>query len=132
MKKGLKRKRDRLLLTLRGFKDLTIDLTGLRAKGGNMDGIGNGTKKGDVIEQSGSESELKELLATYPPTIDEVINRAAEHLPRGYIINLKVEHAGYTVEMVAPDGSDIENIDGGDGLISDINEAICIANGFSG
>jgi len=62
-------------------------------------------------------------------TLDAVINKAAQHLPEGYRINIMVENGGYCVQLQSPNG-DVEEMDGGDGFISDINEGICIANGF--
>ena len=84
-------------------------------------------------ERSGRKaSALSAVLACFPPTIDEAIERAAQHLPDGYVVNIQIEHHGYNVELVKPDFSTIDNVDGGDGMRSDINEAICIANGFTG
>jgi hypothetical protein len=67
---------------------------------------------------------------TIPKTIDDVIERAAGHLPNGYVIIIKIENGGYDVSLEMPDGSELESVDGGDGIRSDINEAICIALGF--
>ena len=77
-----------------------------------------------------NKSALDELLCDMPIDLDSAINKAAEHLPRGYKVNIQVEHAGYNVELIKPDGSSIDSVDGGDGIRSDINEAICIAHGF--
>lgn len=71
-------------------------------------------------------------LESMPVTLDEAIERAAKHLPDGWLISIRIEHDGYAVELNRPDGSDAGSIDGGDGIRSDINEAICIANGFTG
>lgn len=76
-------------------------------------------------------SELEEELSPFPATIDEAIQRAAKHLPDGYVINIQIEKDGYDVVLKNPDCSTIDSIDGGDGIRSDINEAICIANGFT-
>jgi len=73
---------------------------------------------------------LDDIFST-PPSLDIAINKAAKHLPKGFIVNIKIEHEGYCVELEGAGGS-CSNVDGGDGIISDINEAICIANGFNG
>jgi hypothetical protein len=65
-----------------------------------------------------------------PENIDAAIDKAAEHLPEGWEINISIERHGYGVSLSKPDGSDVSNVDGGDGLRSDIDEAIRIANGF--
>lgn len=87
------------------------------------------TEPETAADQAGRD--MSDLLAAIPPSIDEVVNKAAEHLPRGYVINIMVEHEGWAVTLEKPNGTVIDNIDGGDGLISDVNEALCIANGFS-
>ncbi len=69
---------------------------------------------------------------TTPQTLDETIDKAAKHLPEGYSINIQISKDGYDVGLDRPDGSTIDTVDGGDGIRSDINEAICIANGFIG
>jgi hypothetical protein len=69
-------------------------------------------------------------LYPFPATVDEVIDRAAKHLPEGYSIKIEIEKDGYNVGLERPDGSEVNSVDGGDGIRSDINEAICIANGF--
>ncbi len=71
-----------------------------------------------------------DLLADCPHSIGDAVEKAAKHLPNGYIVNIQVEHNGYNVMLEHPDGSETASIDGGDGIRSDINEAICIANGF--
>lgn len=68
---------------------------------------------------------------TKQPTICEVIEKAAQHLPIGWILCIKIEKDGYDVEIEHPDGNSV-SVDGGEGIISDINEAICVANGFIG
>ena len=72
----------------------------------------------------------KQDLFPFPKTIDIAVERAAEHLPKGFSIKIEIEKNGYNVSLEFPDGSEIESVDGGDGLRSDINEAICIANGL--
>lgn len=74
-------------------------------------------------------SELEKELLSPAGSHGAVINKAAKHLPEGYCINIKVMLEGYGVELEYPDGREIE-IDSDGGIIGDINEAICIANGF--
>ena len=74
--------------------------------------------------------EEKYKMCSIPQTIDDVIEKAAQHLPLGYVVNIEIENGGYNVELVKPDYT-TKNVDGGVGLCSDINEAICVANGFS-
>ena len=69
-------------------------------------------------------------LSITPATLDEVIEKAAEYLPTGWTISIKIEKDGYGVELESPDGDEFSP-DGGDGMRSDINEAICIANELS-
>jgi len=64
-------------------------------------------------------------------TIDEMLERAAKYLPKGFTITIDIEKDGYNVSLTKPNGFTIVSIDGGDGLRSDINEGICIANGFT-
>jgi hypothetical protein len=71
-------------------------------------------------------------LESMPVTLDDAIERAAQHLPEGWLISIHVENGGYDVELKGPNDTDASSIDGGDGIRSDINEAICIANGFTG
>ena len=61
--------------------------------------------------------------------IGEAIEKAAKHLPEGFVINVMVERDGYDVSLIQFESPTI-SIDGGNGIVSDINEAICQANGF--
>ncbi len=70
-----------------------------------------------------------EMIET-PPSIDVAIERAAQHLPDGCTITIEVEHGGYNVALSTPDRGSTQSVDGGDGIRSDINHALCIANGF--
>ena len=70
----------------------------------------------------------KEFLSI-PATIDECIELAAEHLPDGYEIRISVEKHGYGVKLDDSECNET-NLDGGDGMRSDIIEGINIANGF--
>lgn len=63
-------------------------------------------------------------------SIDEVVNKAAKHLPLGYSIRIEIEKEGYNVELLQPH-STTKTFDG-EGIIDEINEAICWANGFYG
>ncbi len=74
--------------------------------------------------------EEKYKMCSIPQTIDDAIEKAAQHLPLGYVVNIEIERNGYNIELEKPD-STTQNIDGGDGICSDITEAICVANGFS-
>lgn len=58
-----------------------------------------------------------------------VINKAAKHLPDGYILHLMIEKSGYGIELESPDGRKT-SIDCDGGIIGELNEAIAIANGF--
>ena len=71
----------------------------------------------------------KEILVI-PQTVDECIELAAENLPAGYEIRISIEKHGYGVKL---DGimCNETNLDGGDGMRSDIIEGINIANGFA-
>jgi len=64
-----------------------------------------------------------------PVTLDEVVEKAAKYLPEGYTIHIQIEKNGYGVELEEPDSNSI-SVDGGDGIRSDINEAICMACGI--
>lgn len=64
--------------------------------------------------------------------LGEAIEKAAKHLPEGNMIMITIENGGYCVDLVGHKPDEVTfNIDGGDGIISDINEALCIANGFT-
>ncbi|MCK5127667.1 MAG: YqaJ viral recombinase family protein [candidate division Zixibacteria bacterium] len=81
-------------------------------------------------ETSASAETGEQELINRPASMDEVIQKAAQHLPKGYVISIKIEHEGYDVELETPTG-EIMSADGGDGIISDVNEALCEANGFT-
>jgi hypothetical protein len=56
-------------------------------------------------------------------TMDIAIEAAAEHLPEGFRVIIAVEKNGYGVYLEDEDGNEI-SIDGGDGMRSDVWEAI--------
>jgi hypothetical protein len=56
-------------------------------------------------------------------TMDIAIEAAAENLPEGFRIMIAVEKNGYGVCLEDEDGNEI-SIDGGDGMRSDVWEAI--------
>jgi len=58
--------------------------------------------------------------------------KAAKHLPDGWEVRICIEKYAGTVELVDPDGN-VTNIEGGNdsGIVGEVNDAICIANGFS-
>lgn len=72
----------------------------------------------------GTEKEIKSPC----PSMGEVINKAALHLPEGYTLRIDIENGGYGVTLFKPDQS-FQFMDS-DGIIGEINDAICIANGF--
>lgn len=57
-------------------------------------------------------------------TMDEAIDAAAEHLPQGYSINIMVERHGYGVCLLNRDSGEETELDGGDGMLSDVYEGI--------
>lgn len=63
-------------------------------------------------------------------SMGEAVNKAAKHLPPGWIISIEIEKDGYDVVLRDPAGNR-ESMDG-DGILSEVNEAICWANGFYG
>ncbi len=69
----------------------------------------------------------KEL--SMPATVDECIELAAEHLPAGQEVTISVEKHGYGVKLEDPKCNEFR-VDGGDGIRSDIIEAVNKANGF--
>ena len=64
-----------------------------------------------------------------PATIDECIELAAEYLPEGYEIKISVEKNGYGVHLEDPECAEFD-VNGDDGIRSDIIRAINEANGF--
>ena len=70
----------------------------------------------------------KEIL-NIPLTIDDCLELAAEHLPADWEVVITIEKNGYGVRLVSPACEDFD-LDGGDGLRSDIVEGINVANGF--
>ena len=56
-------------------------------------------------------------------TMDIAIEAAAEHLPEGFRVIISVEKNGYGVYLEDKSGAEID-IDGGDGMRSDVWEAI--------
>ncbi len=77
-----------------------------------------------------SEKAKNMLKTERPEDITDVIERAAQYLPDGYNVKINIERDGYEVEL-EDDHWKLTSVDGGDGIISDINEAICIAHGFT-
>lgn len=63
------------------------------------------------------------------PTMDEAIEMAAKHLPPGYVIAIRVEKNGYGVGLEDREGNEID-LDGGDGMRSDVYAGIMQANGL--
>lgn len=78
-------------------------------------------------------SELTCLLAGLPlfATMDQAIEVAAEHLPDGYEIIIGVCRHGYRVSLSTPRYDDEINLDGGDGMRSDVWQGIMQANGIA-
>lgn len=77
-----------------------------------------------------TNTDLRKEVTAPCPSMGEVINKAAQHLPDGFLVSIEVEKGGYGVCLTHPTGIR-ESVDGGDGgIIGDVNEAICIANGF--
>jgi|TARA_R110000803_G_C11867821_1_gene308029 hypothetical protein len=60
-------------------------------------------------------------------TMDQAINEAAKNLPAGYVVKICIEKDGYNVEMDLSSGETVDSVDGGDGLRSDVWEAIQLA-----
>jgi hypothetical protein len=56
-------------------------------------------------------------------TMDIAIEAAAEHLPEGFRVIIAVEKSGYGVYLEDESGAEVD-IDGGDGMRSDVWEAI--------
>lgn len=79
-----------------------------------------------------SASESTRLLADLPlfASMDQAIESAAEHLPDGYEIIITVTRHGYGVSLGTPEYDEI-NLDGGDGMRSDVWVGIMQANGIS-
>jgi hypothetical protein len=62
--------------------------------------------------------------------MEEIINKICGQLPEGFMINLGMENGAAWVELIQPSGMTID-IDGGDSTITEqLNEALCMANGF--
>lgn len=79
-------------------------------------------------QKTGEPLVLKsELLAD---DFNSAIEKAGVHLPEGYAIHLQIEKGGFGVELEFPNGIR-EAMVSGDNLVSDLNDALCEANGFS-
>jgi len=62
--------------------------------------------------------------------MEEIINKICGRLPDGFMINLHMENGAAWVELITPSGM-IDDIDGGgETLVEQLNEALCIATGF--
>ena len=60
----------------------------------------------------------------------EVINKICGQLPDGFMINLCMENGAAWVELITP-SSITKDIDGGgQTIIEQLNDALCIATGF--
>jgi len=62
-------------------------------------------------------------------TMDDAVEKAAKFLPSSFMISIELEKGVYNVLLRTPNGSEID-VDGGDGMRSDIDQAIFIANGI--
>ena len=82
----------------------------------------------DADKDAVAKLHCSDGLSAMPMTLGDMIERAAKHLPEGYIIDIQIEKDGYGVGLVTENGR--LDLDGGDGMISDINEGISVANGF--
>jgi hypothetical protein len=66
--------------------------------------------------------------------LEEMINKICGQLPEGWEINLCMENGAAWVELISQNGNGGEDmhIDGGDKTLEEqLNEALCVANGFS-
>lgn len=62
--------------------------------------------------------------------MEETINKICGQLPEGFIVNIGMENGAAWVELITPEGL-IRDIDGGGQTITEqLNEALCMANGF--
>ena len=86
------------------------------------------SEKFEKIEVSGKHGKIT-LVAELPlfKTMDEGIEAAAEHLPEGYVLVIKIEKFGYGVVLEDIKGNEID-LDGGDGMRSDVWAGIMKAN----
>lgn len=84
------------------------------------------------LEASEMHDDTKAEILESCPSMGEVVNKAAKHLPDGWEVRICIEKYAGTVELVDPDGN-VTNIEGGNdsGIVGEVNDAICIANGFS-
>jgi hypothetical protein len=75
------------------------------------------------------ESDLSALLVGLPlfKTMDAAIDAAAKHLPVNCVIAIKVERHGYSVTLEDTNGDEVD-LDGGDGMRSDVYAGIMQAN----
>lgn len=64
-------------------------------------------------------------------SIDDAVENAARYLPVDWIINVQIERDGYNVTLEQPNSDETVSIDGGHGIQSNINEAICVANEYA-
>lgn len=81
-------------------------------------------------DESGGQA-TSDLLAELPlfETVEEAMEAASEHLPNGYDINVIISKHGYGVTLGTPECDEID-LDGGDGMRSDIRLGIMQANGI--
>ncbi len=80
----------------------------------------------------GHGSVLTRLLAELPlfESMDQAIEAAAKHLPEGYEIIITITRHGYGVSLGTPECDEID-LDGGDGMRSDVWDGIMQANGVA-
>ncbi len=60
----------------------------------------------------------------------ETINKICGHLPEGYIISLNLENGSAWVELLDSNGNYVLPDTTDKTIIEQLNDALCVANGF--
>ena len=76
------------------------------------------------------KSDLSDLLNA--DTLQDIANKVSLHTPKGYVISLCVEDGAAWIELGKDFAGNIQLPDSADkNLLEQLNDALCVANGWS-
>ena len=83
-----------------------------------------------MSEEKKDESDLSALLNA--EALQDIANKVSLHTPKGYMISLCIEDGAAWVELGKDFAGNIQLPDSADkNLLEQLNDALCVANGWS-
>jgi len=83
-----------------------------------------------MSDAKSDESDLSALLNA--EALQDIANKVSLHTPKGYVISLCIEDGAAWVELGKDFAGNIQLPDSADkNLLEQINDALCVANGWS-